>query len=239
MIYSDVSICQRLMSVVSDIDGVDIQCPVDITSTTNGREGGQAGMVAILNANHTDAGRVAKTLSSAFVESNRVGSWLVPGEVEHRRRVLVRFFRAVVEHALTHGEVRVSQGRDAVVISYPGRPPWSLDGKGSAIASALGKHVRRFKTLVNCPARTHPRIEHQYLAYLAVHPGRQGNDLERRLLYDRIGFCQFHSLPIYFEAPDPGVRMLCLSMGFRDYGPAPFVLPRGPEIYPLLWRPRR
>lgn len=218
--------------------GVDIECPFDITSSADGREGRRTGMLAVFRAGHADEEIVVKTLSAAFFESNRVVSWLVRGGVEYRRIVVARFARALVGHALVYGVIRVSNGRDAVAISYPGRPPWSRGVEGEAIATALGRNAGRFERLVHRPTGIHPRLAHECLAFLAVRPDRQGRDLERRLLYDRIGACQSRRLPIYFEAPDPGVRMLCLSMGFADREIVPQVLPHGPELHPLVWKPR-
>ncbi|GAA1295181.1 hypothetical protein GCM10009609_75800 [Pseudonocardia aurantiaca] len=73
-----------------------------------------------------------------------------------------------------------------------------------------------------------------HLAFLGVHPDRQGGGLGGRLLAERLARADADGLPAYLEASSARSVPLYERHGFRLLGD-PVSLPDGPSVQPM-WR---
>jgi GNAT superfamily N-acetyltransferase len=193
-------------------------------------------VIGVVDADPRDVADVAETLCAAFLDAGPVADWLVPDRAQ-RRRVYRRYFRAVAEHALTHGIVRASLHHEAVAIAYPSNRLASADDWLHTVERACRPHADRFCLLEQVMRGVHVSRPHEYLAYLAVRPDCRGRGFGTGLVYDRQRVCQFFCLPIHLVAPTIPSRDLYERLGFATYGPGRTVLAEGPALYPMRWQP--
>jgi GNAT superfamily N-acetyltransferase len=201
----------------------------------------------IVRAGVREIHRVADLVATAF-HPLEVAAWLVT-DTDERQRALYGHFAIVIEHAMHHGEVLITDsgagdraGNRAGALA--GAAVWfPLDTPMPPIVDydrrlwlACGWHTDRFRLLDSTFANHHPVEPHHHLALMAVHPNLQDRGIGSALLehyhvrLDRAG------LPAYLEASSPGSRRLYLRHGYTDYG-EPIDLPgAGPRLSPM-WRP--
>jgi GNAT superfamily N-acetyltransferase len=79
--------------------------------------------------------------------------------------------------------------------------------------------------------------EHEYLAFLAAQPGRQGKGLESRLLEHHHQRSTPPAGPAVWKAIGACNRRLYERHGYAVLGPYP-IADGGPLLYPM-WRPAR
>lgn len=165
----------------------------------------------------------------------------VGGHSRHAERVrrLTANFAIHVEHALRHGHIDWTDDRMGAAVwvhQDPGAPevPEPDDYEARPAASA-GPHLPRFQTLDRAFAESHPHTPHHHLAFLAVHPSRQGHGLGTLLLRHHHAALDSARRPGYLEASSERSRSLYARHGYRDTG-EPFTLrPDGPQMWPM-WR---
>jgi ribosomal protein S18 acetylase RimI-like enzyme len=158
--------------------------------------------------------------------------YLVPDPAD-RIPVLAKFFGRLTAHAAEHGRVDVVGGTDApaataVWFDYtrPTPEPEPFDA---------GRYQDRFAALDALFAAHHPHPPHWHLAFLAVHPDRQGEGLGGALMrrthqeLDRTG------TPAYLEATNADNIRLYRRAGYRDMDPFAIRLPDGTPFF-RMWR---
>jgi GNAT superfamily N-acetyltransferase len=161
----------------------------------------------------------------------------VPDELQ-RLRMFPSYFAIFLEHALAHGAVDITAGRDAVAAWLPhtGAPPPPPDDYDRRLADVAGGWLNRFTVFDALLEEHHPDRPHHYLALLAVRPDRQGQGLGTALLEEHHAHLDETGLPAYLEASSRASRALYLRHGYVPHG-HPLVLPNGPLLYPLLRHP--
>jgi len=180
-------------------------------------------------------GVLARVVAVAFAPLPVV-SWLVP-ENGDRWDVLPRYFRILVEHAMTFGRVDTLPDGDAVAVWLPGGPgaPGPVDYERRR-ANACGEHADRFRQLDEVMDANHPHDRpHEHLALLAVRPGRQSSGLGSRLLAYRHRELDAAERPAYLEASTMRSAELYERHGYRHIG-APFAPGDSTAAFWPMWR---
>ena len=155
---------------------------------------------------------------------------------EHR--MLPHFITAVMNDAMSHGEVDsvVINGRVVGTASWlrPGDAPrsWMRETRISLrCARALVRGRNRMKgiRLLDEMAKGHPTEPHWYLALLGVEPVFQGAGIGTALLEKRLAECDRTGVPAYLETQKPE--------NVPYYGRFGFVVSRTIELdgCPTLW----
>jgi GNAT superfamily N-acetyltransferase len=183
--------------------------------------------------------RVLATVVAGAFHPLAVARWLVPDEMQ-RLRMFPPYFAIFLEHALAHGALDTTTGREAVAAWLPNTgaplpPPHDYDRR---LAEVAGGWLNRFMVFDALLEEHHPDRPHHYLALLAVRPDRQGQGLGTALLEEHHAHLDETGLPAYLEASSRASRALYLRHGYVPHG-HPLVLPNGPLLYPLLRHPLR
>ncbi|MET7460259.1 GNAT family N-acetyltransferase [Nonomuraea sp. NPDC005501] len=185
----------------------------------------------IRRAGAADVPRVAELIATAFAPLDAV-AYLVP-ESAGRHEIMTADFLILVEHAARHGRIDVIDDAPAVAVWFPRTGPVpEPPGYERRLAEATGPWLPRFRLLDSLFDKHHPDEPHHHLAFLAVHPSRQGQGLGTALL--RHHHAELGGLPAYLEASSPRSRALYLRHGYRPRDP--FALPDGSTFWPM-WRP--
>ncbi|GAA3148410.1 GNAT family N-acetyltransferase [Nonomuraea roseoviolacea] len=185
----------------------------------------------IRRAGAYDVPRVAELIATAF-EPLAAVSYLVP-EPRGRHEIMTADFRILVEQAVRHGEIDLIDDAPAVAVWFPRVGPLpEPPGYEQRLAAAAGPWLERFLLLDSLFDKHHPDEPHHHLAFLAVHPARQGRGLGSALL--RHHHARLGGLPAYLEASSPRSRDLYLRHGYRPR--ETFALPDGATFWPM-WRP--
>ncbi|GAA0742198.1 GNAT family N-acetyltransferase [Dactylosporangium roseum] len=190
--------------------------------------------MSVRTAGPGDLGAVTGILAEAFLDGDLSG-WLVPDRAT-RRTVYAGYFRIFAEFFLAHGLVETTGDLDAVALWWPVDQRLDLDipGYDERLATVCGPAVGRFVRLDLAMHNSHPTGRpHHYLAFLAVHPDRQGEGLGSALLRHRHAHLDELGVPAYLEATNPRNRGLYERHGYRPR--EPIHIPDGPSMYPM-WR---
>ncbi|MEU8106107.1 GNAT family N-acetyltransferase [Nonomuraea muscovyensis] len=186
---------------------------------------------AVRRAGAGDAALVAELIATAFAPLDAVG-YLVP-DPAHRHEIMTADFRIMVDHAAEHGEIHVIDDGPAAAVWFPRTTPLpEPPAYDRRLAEATGPWADRFRALDALFDKHHPAEPHHHLAFLAVHPDRQGRGLGSALL--RHHHARLAGLPAYLEASSRRSRDLYLRHGYRPR--EPFALPDGSTFWPM-WRP--
>jgi len=187
-------------------------------------------VTTIVRAGSTDAVWIADLIGAEF-QHLEVTAWLVPDKNE-RARILPRNFEIYVEHALTHGEVDVTDDRTAAAVWLPRTAPLPpVPGYDQRLAQVCGEFVDRFHHLDKLFEQHHPEPPHHHLAFLAVRKDRQGEGVGSALLAHHHAMLDRDGIAAFLEASSTGSRDLYLRHGFEVT--EEFRLGRGS---PPLWR---
>lgn len=192
----------------------------------------------IVRATRADADWVTDLIAEAFWPLDPC-AWLVPGPAV-RARILPRYFRIFVEHALTHGTVQITTDASAAAVWLPVGPdgPTEPMSYRDRLADAVGEYLERFEQFDQQLEKAHLAGEHHHLWLLAVHPDRQRTGLGTRLLTAYHEHLDRDGITAYLEASDAGTRQFYLKHGYRDHGDEPIRLPGGPLMHPMVRPPK-
>ena len=182
-----------------------------------------------------EVGAVTAVLAEAFLDGD-LADWLVPHR-ERRRAVYADYFLIWAEFFLIHGQVDTTEDLDAVALWWPvgNKLVMDIPDYDERLAKATGDALDRFVSLDMTMDLHHPMDKpHHYLAFLAVHPDRQGEGLGSALLAHHLGQLDADGVPAYLEATGTRNRMLYVRHGYKLL--MPVTIPDGPDLYPM-WRP--
>jgi GNAT superfamily N-acetyltransferase len=192
---------------------------------------------AVRLANPADLPAVIAVLAAALDDTD-IARWLVPDQAE-RTVVYLRYFALVAPWFFDHGSVYVTHDRSGTAL-------WArMDGKFEPdiadyereLARACGPALGRFVQLDLDMHTAHPgRMRHDYLAFLAVAPQRQGQGIGSRLLHAHHRLSDQDRLPAYLEATGRRNAALYTRHGYVECGP--FHVGDGPPLYPMLRHPQ-
>ncbi len=154
--------------------------------------------------------------------------------------VLADFFTLLTEVAAEHGRVDVIDGTDgpaatAVWFDYT-RPVPEPDEFDKRLAALAGPYRSRFDAVGELLAAHHPHEPHWHLAFLAVHPSRQGAGLGGALMRRTHAELDRAGVPTYLEATNDDNVRLYRRVGYRDQDPFEVYLPDGTPFF-RMWRP--
>lgn len=195
-------------------------------------------MTGIVRAGAADLDVLSEVIAEAFF-GLPPSRWLIsdPGQ---RRRVFPAYFRLYLEHALAHGVIDTTPGRDAAALWLPvsSAPPPQLPGYQARLTAITGPWTEAFLAFDAALDQRHPAgIRHDHLAILAVHPSQQRRGAGTALLQAHHATLDQAGTPAYLEASSQRNRRLYLRHGYTDHDP-PIRLPGGPFMHPM-WRPPR
>jgi GNAT superfamily N-acetyltransferase len=164
--------------------------------------------------------------------------WLV-SDPAARARVLPGIFRILLDWAMAAGTVTTTPDRDAAALWIPAgiSPPSPPPDYPARVAAAAGDLAARFAAFDAALEEHHPAgAPHEWLAILAVRPGRQGRGTGSALLRARHRHLDRAGLGAYLEAATPRARDLYLRHGYTLRPGAPLYLPEdGPPMWGM-WR---
>ena len=184
---------------------------------------------------------MAAVLASAF-GTDPLMSWLVGRERDVASRLLPHFSHALgVElHRTDHLVDTVDSGQ--AVALWHEVDEWKATNVDvvktvPAAVRTFGRHLPRVLRTNMMIEAVHPGEPHRYLAYLGVHPDRQGEGLGGALLASMTEDCDERGIAAYLESSNPLNVPLYARYGFVSRGP--IELPVGaPEII-AMWRDPR
>jgi GNAT superfamily N-acetyltransferase len=188
-----------------------------------------------ITAGAADADALSQVIATAFHDLPP-SRWLIadPGE---RARIFPGFFRILVDWALADGTVTTTPDRDAAALWIPAghHPPSPPADYPDRIAAVAGPRASRFEAFDTTLEEHHPvGSPHEWLAIIGVHPARQGRGLGSALLRARHRDLDRDGRPAYLEAASPRARDLYLRHGYALRPGAPFHLPDGPPMWPMM-----
>lgn len=189
----------------------------------------------VIPAEAGDVQQLAYVIATAFRDL-APSRWLV--DDEHARvSVLAAVFTLHIEHAMQHGTVYTTPGRDAAAVwlPVPATGPTQDPDYPHRLADAAGPWLSRFAVFDAVLDAAHPTGRaHEHLALLAVHPARQGRGVGRALLTAHHERLDRQQVAAYLEASDEHTESLYERHGYAPL-PRRIELPGGPVMHPM-WR---
>jgi GNAT superfamily N-acetyltransferase len=193
-----------------------------------------AANLTLRDAQAQDRTTIVEILAAAFADGD-VARWLDP-DPDTRREHSSGYFRAIVDHALAYGTVRVADEHGELLGAALWQPQ-PVDSPVIETAPPAGLVFERLSLLERLLDERRPRTPaHYHLAYLGVRPDRQGEGIGSQLLIVQHAYLHVAGIPAYLEANDPRNHRLYLRHGYADAG-APIVLPTGISIWPMCRPP--
>jgi GNAT superfamily N-acetyltransferase len=191
----------------------------------------------VIPADAADLDTLSQVIADAFHDLPP-SRWLI-ADPAARRDIFPGYFRLYAEHALAHGAVHTTTGRDAVALwihvgeDAPSQPV----GYETRLAAATAPRTARFLAFDQTLDRHHPAgVAHRHLAILAVRPDMQGNGTGTELLRCYHQILDQAGAPAYLEAAGQRSCRLYQRHGYFLLPNAPFCLPDGgPPMWPM-WR---
>ncbi|GIF16302.1 GNAT family N-acetyltransferase [Actinoplanes teichomyceticus] len=189
--------------------------------------------VTVRLAGTDDLNDVALLLAAAF-EDGDYANWLVPDKVA-RHLMYPPYFTLLLEPAIEHGQIELTSDGAAAAVWYRlcGPPPAPTDYE-QRLTDICGARTAWFKRLDAALERHHPRdTSHDYLAFLAVRPGRQRQGRGSQLLKHHHTLVDAAGLPCYLEATGPANADLYERHGYHRHEPFPLAS-SGPSAHPMM-----
>lgn len=191
--------------------------------------------VAIRRAGEGDREAVTRLLDDAF-QNDPVSSWVFP-DAEDRRRKHSLLMGAFLGIVLEEGYVDVTEDGSACALWLP-VPAEAHEGDEDGPAQlreAVDPGNERIEQIARATAEIHPAgTAHEYLWFIGVAPGRQGEGLGTALIQHVLDRCDRERLPAYLEASNARSCALYERLGFTFMGRM-VDLPDGPPMWPM-WR---
>ena len=184
----------------------------------------------------SDVDAVTETLALAFWDGD-LGPWLIPDR-GIRLSVYRGYFRIFAECWLKHGTVEIADDAAAValwltVVEHEVELP--IPDYEARLLSCVGEAYLRFITLDEAMHQRHPTdMPHDYLAYLAVRPARQGHGYGSALLRHRHARLDAEHRPAFLQATGPRNRLLYARHGYR--ASASYPIEHGAPALTPMWR---
>lgn len=194
--------------------------------------------VTIRRATEDDAVNLLPVFVDAFLDGP-VADWLIPDR-EVRRLVYFRYFRLMLRLGLKHGWIDTTDDLTAAAIWYrrdhsaSHKPPL---GYADDLAYATGRYAPKFELLDMVFEAHHPRMPHDYLAYLAVDPAHQRRSIGTALLTHAHAALDEQHRGAYLEASNVDNQRLYRRLGWETSEPLR-VSVDGPQIW-RMWRSPR
>lgn len=162
--------------------------------------------------------RISTTLAHAFQDDPAL-AWILP-DPQVRGRVLPRFFSVMAEQSSRHGEILVSEDREAASLWYP--PGELRDGMFDALRDNL-RMLSVFKSALPRGLRVaeamyarHPRPQpHWYLRYVGVAPNAQGKGWGAAIIRAGIARAAGHGSGVLLETATDSNVAIYTSLGFE------------------------
>lgn len=189
--------------------------------------------IRIARSDEVDA--VSDVLAEAFLDGD-LAPWLIPSRKE-RKTVYPGYFRIFAEFFVAHDMVETTDDLAAVAIWWPVGDELVMDipDYDVRLAKVTGTALGRFVALDMTMHNHHPtRNPHEYLAFLAVRPDRQGKGLGGALLAHHHRQLDTENTPAYVEATGPRNRALYSRLGYR-MNQVIAIPGDGPNLY-RMWR---
>jgi GNAT superfamily N-acetyltransferase len=191
-------------------------------------------------ATAADADRVTTVISAAF-QDDPVWSWAFPS-AELRQAQFAIWWGFLVEAALPHGWVWVTEAAEAVAIWIPpGQPELSTDDEAHAmrlLADLLGDGAEAVRDALERFDAAHPRHQpHFYLSLLGTHPDHAGRGLGMSLLEDNLARIDATHTAAYLESSNPVNNARYERAGFVRRGE--FSVVDGGPVVTTMWRDPR
>ncbi|GGL21149.1 GNAT family N-acetyltransferase [Mangrovihabitans endophyticus] len=197
--------------------------------------------LVIRTAGPGDTAACVSVLTAAFTD-NGVSRWAEPDP--HTRHTQLRFyFTALLEHAHTHGTIRVAHPPTepvtgvAVWYTHP-LPPGTPDVHHllDPLDLPLSPAARRLARLDEALAARQPADRpHHYLAWIGVTPARQNHGVGTSLITGPPTGPGEPGRGVFLEANDPRNHDLYQRLGYTDLGP-PVTVDGCPPVWPM-WHP--
>jgi ribosomal protein S18 acetylase RimI-like enzyme len=194
--------------------------------------------LAARDARPAEAGAIARTLARAFAD-DPVQRFLFPSDRVYATRGTANF-ALLVRRVLALGIVEVTDGLEGAALWMPPRADF-LDGLGGyAFAARSAWKVRsnlgNARALLGALAKHHPHEPHWYLPVLGTDPARQGRGVGSALLQRALARSDAAGLPAYLESSKARNLPFYQRHGFEVVGH--LTIPNGPELWPMLRKPR-
>jgi GNAT superfamily N-acetyltransferase len=192
----------------------------------------------IRSAEEQEISAVGELIAVAFNHLD-ANAYLVP-PLSDRVVVMARFFTLLTGHAFHHGRVDVVPGADGRPV---GTAVWfdltreipDPPGYEDRLAALAGPYRPNFDALDQMFAKHHPHDPHWHLAFLAVHPSRQGDGLGSALMRRTHDELDRAGVAAYLEATNDDNIRLYRRHGYADMDPFEMLLPDGTPFY-RMWR---
>jgi GNAT superfamily N-acetyltransferase len=191
-------------------------------------------------ASAADADLVVGIISRAFATDPLWSLALaVPdGSTDHHHR----FWRPMVEGALRHPWVWISEGDESVACWIPPGADEMTDEQETDLHDAgvelLGPGLDEYLALLERFDAAHPQDEpHYYLSFLATDPAHRGKGTGMALLRQNLELIDAEGLPSYLESSNPANLERYGSVGFEPLGT--FAYPQEAGMVTTMWRPAR
>ena len=185
-----------------------------------------------------DALAMSETLADAFYD-DPFFRWMLPDD-EHRARANREFFTLVVDILAGHDDGWTTHDGTGAALWVPhGREAMSAEAADrfvKEVTTLAGPWSDRMLGLFELADQHHPHEPHEYLFFVGVRPGAQGNGIGSALMAPVLTRADAAGHPCYLEASSPGSRVLYERLGFRaiaEVAPA-----GGPTFWPMVRDPR-
>ena len=194
------------------------------------------------HAGKDDTDALTSVVAKAF-QDDPVAIWLLP-DPEIRKKVKYGYVRMLAEYALDAGTVDLITARDTeklVAAALWWDADLAFSDYDERLREVVPADVRPRFLELNEIAQSHeselpsglPRV---YLAFLAVLPKLQRNNLGTTLLNHRHGILDAARKQAFLHASSTASRRLYLRHRYADR-PGSFTLPNGPKMFPMLRLP--
>lgn len=193
----------------------------------------------VRQATAKDLSALIELMAVGFSRSS-LGPHLIADE-SLRRLVLRRYFRIVVPHAMTYGQVDVlDDGRAAAIWDRVDGPRTAtVAGYTVRLAQATGPFFARFAALHASRTEHHPTDwPHHHLTYLAVLPTMRHHGLGTRLLEHHHQRLDNAGLSAFVQAAGSQVSRWFARHGYTPGEPFTSS-PGAPPLHPMWRHPRK
>ncbi len=194
----------------------------------------------VRKATTSDVSQLAALLARAM-EDDPVICWVIP-HPETRRRVLPRFFAAMIRHLyLPADQVYTTADLAAAALWLPpgnAAPATSdvlrLASRVVLLLPLVGRALMRAPGMLRLLDANHPKEPHYYLALLGTEPARQGHGIGSAMLSPQLARCDAEGIPAYLESSNWRNVALYARHGFKVTKELKLA-PAGPCMW-LMWR---